>query len=83
MASKNLSAAAQRDKLKLNYLSRVPRKLPEGEVLVHNSVRPQRPIGRNGFRAWTQRPGDRPIVLCDCDWREATDCGHAHYRVDR
>jgi hypothetical protein len=52
----------------LHYIKRIPRVLPVGEVLVHNRVVPQRPLGLNGFRAWTQKPSDSLK-------------GHAHHRV--
>ena len=38
----------------MRYINSIPRKLPEGRVLVHNRVRPARPLGTGGFRAWTQ-----------------------------
>jgi hypothetical protein len=39
----------------------IPRKLPEGKVLVHNHILLQRPIGR----VWIQDLDDT-IALCDC-----------------
>jgi hypothetical protein len=39
----------------MRYVHGIPRKLlARGRVLVHNHVIPQRAIGLNGFRAWTQ-----------------------------
>lgn len=53
---------------RVRYLSwHVPRRLAPGRVLVHNHVRPQVPLGRNGFRAWTQRRDDT-LEPCPCDW---------------
>ena len=61
----------------------VPRKVPEGRVLVHNRVShgPRTPVGVRGFRAWTQPvdADDPPVVECDCGW--AAGAG-VHYRVD-
>ena len=63
------------------YVTDMPRKaLPEGMVLVHNRVIPQRRLGLNGFRAWTQ-PLDDTLVLCNCDWAGVDLHGLAHYRV--
>jgi len=42
----------------IRYVAHIPRKLPEGKVLVHNHVFPQRVLGANGFRAWTQKLDD-------------------------
>ena len=46
----------------LDYVTGIPKVLPEGTVLVHNSVIPQRVLGRNGFRAWTQPLDDIPRI---------------------
>src|SRR5207244_11462428 len=40
-----------------------PNPLPEGRVLVHNRIIPQRVLGANGFRAWTQAL-DGTLVVC-------------------
>jgi hypothetical protein len=61
------------------YVSEVPAVVPPGLVLVHNHVRPQRTLGRNGFRAWLDRPGDK-YKRCDCDWAPRLE---EHYRVRR
>ena len=66
----------------MKYLKKIPAELPAGEVLVHNSVRPQYPLGRNGFRAWTQAPAPC-LVPCDCNWPEAIRRQHLHYRIER
>ena len=67
------------------YISRTPRKIPAGRVVVHNHVRPRRdmsdvPLGFNGFRAWTQllEVCDYDLEVCDCGW--ASELG-MHYRV--
>jgi hypothetical protein len=53
---------------KMRYVRSIPRKpLPKGTVLVHNHVVPQKKLGWNGFRAWTQQLTDE-LVLCECDW---------------
>jgi hypothetical protein len=67
----------------LDYLDRVPRKLPLGKALVHNRVHAlwenQTP-GINGFRAWTvtrlQAAKNKAHVKCSCGWS-----GLPHYRV--
>lgn len=65
------------------YIGRgVPRTVPTGRVLVHNHVQhePDTPVGVNGFRAWTQKPGDEISVLeCACGWAPLAG---AHYCVD-
>ena len=64
------------------YISRIPRKkLPEGIVLVHSSVRPQKQLGASGFRAWTQ-PLDHSLVVCRCEWAGVNLHGLTHYRVE-
>lgn len=62
-----------------NYLKRVPAKeeVPEGLVVVHNSVRGTRRLGSRGFRAWLA-PLEGRLEECDCDW--APELG-IHYRV--
>ena len=62
----------------IRYLSRVPVTVAPGQVVIHNSVRPQ-PLGHNGFRAWTQDdPRSRlRIELCACGWAPQI----VHYRV--
>ena len=59
------------------YLDRIPATIPDGWVLVHNSVRPTRCLGYRGFRAWLQAPSDR-LELCACGW--APEVGD-HYRI--
>jgi hypothetical protein len=63
----------------MKYLGYVPRKVPEGKVVVHNRVKPASPIGMNGFRIWIQSPSDEPmLVVCDCGWAPHLK---SHYRV--
>jgi hypothetical protein len=58
----------------------IPRKLSKGRVFVHNHVVPQRVIGMNGFRAWTQKR-TRSLEVCSCDMAGADLHGLVHYRV--
>lgn len=64
----------------MRYVSNIPRSLTEGRVLVHNSVAPQRGLGVNGFRAWTQYP-DETLIECHCDWAGVDLHGLKHYRI--
>lgn len=64
----------------MNYLKRIPHKLPKGKVLVHNQVRPHRWLGGRGFRAWTQTLNDE-LEVCSCDWAGVDLHGLVHYRV--
>lgn len=65
----------------MRYVSGIPRKpLAEGIVLVHNHVVPQRSLGMNGFRAWTQ-PLDNTLAICRCDWAGVDLRGMKHYRI--
>jgi hypothetical protein len=61
------------------YLWEIPKRgeIREGEVLVHNRVRPTWRLGMGEFRAWLQAPGPE-LEPCGCDW--ATELGE-HYRV--
>jgi hypothetical protein len=60
-----------------DYLTTIPKTVPEGRVVVHNHVRPARRLGTRGFRAWLAEPS-ADIERCDCGW--APELG-AHYRV--
>lgn len=65
------------------YVSRIPRAVPAGMVLVHNHVRPDGPDhlpNVNGFRAWLATP-EPQYVPCSCGW--AADMPGGHYRVSR
>jgi hypothetical protein len=66
---------------RMRYVRGIPKRLTKGEVLVHNSVEPQALLGRNGFRAWTQRP-DRTLVVCRCKWAGVDLHGLTHHRVN-
>jgi hypothetical protein len=59
-----------RKRLKVRYLPRIPRKIPEGRVLMHNHVRHGKTTqtGINGFRAWTAIKPYPDFVLCRCGW---------------
>jgi hypothetical protein len=71
------------EKIDMRYINSIPRKLPEGRVLVHNRVHPVRPLGRNGFRAWTQIMDDT-IEPCRCNFAGYPNAKlHKHYKVKR
>ncbi len=57
------------------YLTQLPERVPEGQVLVHNPVWPRQQLDANGFRAWLQAPAEH-LVVCRCGW--ATELGE-HY----
>jgi len=59
----------------MQYVTRHDVKLPAGQVLVHNSVRPTLRLGHRGFRAWTQVRTAR-LERCPCGW-----AARVHYRV--
>jgi len=61
----------------MTYLQRPPEAVPEGQFLVHNSVRPMHPLGSHGFRAWLQAQ-DEHLEPCDCGW--TPELG-THYRA--
>jgi len=61
----------------MTYLQCLPEAIPEGQFLVHNSVRPMHPLGSHGFRAWLQAR-DEHLEPCDCGW--SPELG-THYRV--
>jgi hypothetical protein len=68
---------------KLDYIKKLPDEIPEGKILVHNSVRPQKTLGRNGFRAWLDELSlfvTPAYTKCDCGW--AAELGD-HYIVNR
>ncbi len=51
----------------LTYPREIPRGVTDGQVLVHNHVRPARHQGARGFRFWLQEP-DATLDRCECDW---------------
>jgi len=61
-----------------DYLNEVPRKVPEGRIVVHNHVRPARYLGQRGFRAWADPVGTPARVVCRCGWASHLP---EHYRV--
>jgi hypothetical protein len=66
----------------MRYVNSIPRKIADGRVLVHNHIRPQKPIGWNGFRVWTERLTDA-LEICDCKFAGLDLHGLVHYRVKR
>ena len=58
-------------------MQRLPEAIPEGQFLVHNSMRPTHPLGGHGFRAWLQAR-DEHLEPCDCGWTRELG---THYRV--
>jgi hypothetical protein len=64
--------------VQLDYLSKLPKSVPAGRVLVHNNVKPRRTLSAGGFRAWLSEPDSKRLVACECDW--APELGQ-HYRV--
>jgi hypothetical protein len=67
------------------YVSRTPRKVPEGRIVVHNHVRSTnedgsfRSPGIEGFRVWTERANTLNRAVCRCGWAPHLK---EHYRVD-
>ena len=60
------------------YVSRVPKIIPSGKILVHNHVSPKRKIWGDGFRAWLVSPSN-DYEVCDCGWKAARHI-IKHYR---
>jgi hypothetical protein len=63
------------------YLSKLPRAVPPGKRLVHNSVKASRKQGERGARYWLASDGSDqwPLLIpCGCDF--AGELGR-HYRV--
>jgi hypothetical protein len=55
----------------LDYLPMgpVPKAIPAGKILVHNTVTPTRKIGNRGFRAWWDDAANaKNWKECDCGW---------------
>ena len=65
----------------MEYLTELPKTVPEGKLLVHNRtlLHPTRRLGSRGSRAWLAPTTERDrYELCDCGW--APELG-THYRV--
>ena len=86
-----IKAAAERRR-KINYeltgmlsLDVLPDEpIPAASYVVHNHVRPQKPLNANGFRAWIQTKADN-LVKCRCRFGgcKNSEVHKVHYRVDR
>jgi hypothetical protein len=74
--SKGVKELAE-EKLIPGYLRTLPEAVPDGQFLVHNSVRPTHPLGLHGFRAWLQTHDNR-LEPCNCGWSPQLG---THYRV--
>ena len=61
------------------YLSEVPQRIPEGQILVDNWVWPREQLNANGFRVWLQAPANY-LEPCFCGW--ASEIGQ-HYKPRR
>ena len=62
----------------MHYVSKIPKTIPAGKVLVHNhlsQVTPSLRPGTRGFRAWVA-DRSKKYERCDCGW-----AGLEHYRV--
>ena len=69
---------------KCMYVEVLPRAVPAGTYLVHNHLQPQKPLGRNGFRAWLAIKAD-DLVACRCNFGgcKNSKLHEVHYRVAR
>lgn len=61
----------------MEYITKPPRFLPIGKVLVHNHYRPTSRIGSRGFRAWLDDPDEKKYEVCTCGWAPRL----VHHRV--
>ena len=72
--------------LSIRYLKSIPRTpIPAGRIVAHNHVRPEDfhpnyPLGRNGFRAWTDDTDDEHYELCSCEWAHGRLAKHYRRR---
>jgi hypothetical protein len=69
--AKNTTMLVETKKTMLDYLpaGKMPKEIPAGKILVHNSVRPSRRIGYKGSRAWWDDKGNADNSdKCDCGW---------------
>jgi hypothetical protein len=81
--AKNLLAENAGAMPTLDYLPAgpVPKAIPTGKILVHNSVRPSKRIGSRGFRAWWDEAANKADWKeCRCGW--CADLGE-HYTTRR
>ena len=78
MGRKNLVPSPAPCLPELQYLTKLPRSVPDGKALVHNGVKPRRQLNLNGFRAWFRPDTDKTIERCVCGW--APELG-PHYKV--
>ena len=78
---KEMAAYNKANQVRLWRAWSVPKKVPEGRVIVHNRVHAvyvdQLP-GINGFQVWTQLPDPKELIECNCGWS-----GLPHYKRDR
>jgi hypothetical protein len=63
-----------------DYLSKLPKRVPAGRVLIHNHVKPTRRLGSRGFRAWLAAEDTPGIEACDCGWCPEFE---RHFRASR
>jgi hypothetical protein len=49
------------------YLTKLPQRVPEGNALVHNRIRPRTQLNAHGVRAWLQARVEY-LELCTCGW---------------
>jgi len=54
----------------MRYISRIPKKVAKGRVLMHNHIRHtiDMPAGVNGFRFWTDAEPPPGFKRCGCGW---------------
>jgi hypothetical protein len=60
----------------MEYLTRPPRFLPIGKVLVHNYAGPISRLHSHTFRAWLDDPAEK-YEICTCGWAPRL----VHHRV--
>lgn len=65
------------------YLTKIPKSVPPGHIVVHNALQPTRRLrlgSVRGFRAWLDTPEAQfaKVEPCRCGW--APELGQ-HYRV--
>lgn len=62
----------------IEYLGSIPKQIPRGRVLVHNTVKPGARSGNRGSRFWLESGTRKELEKCDCGWHPKLK---AHYRV--